>query len=230
MSLQYMEAVRKSKHVRRSEKAVMLAIANRINDSTGICWPGVKQIAADAGICKKTAMKSIDSLVVKRFLVIEQEASGKRSRRYSINLERLSSGAFSVSSGALRASSGASDAPKPLEPKDRTPKRQANLGLSSTEQSERGRVILFSSKPELTRGGVATVAAPSRPVRIDGKSLPPCPVGGDPDVWVTLEPIHRQTNREWVRRVGAQEVLRLKQERQAKARVAGPQPAQASNG
>ncbi|SFM76544.1 helix-turn-helix domain-containing protein [Shimia aestuarii] len=94
-------------------KAVLLALADRLNDTTGRCDPSIKKICADTGL-KRTAVKSaLKKLAMLGLLTVERRKL-KSSRNYTSNQYHLHIGA------------------KPLL-KERMSKAPQGVGLISTE-------------------------------------------------------------------------------------------------
>jgi len=70
----------------RGDVAVLAAILDRMNDA-GVAWPGLGTVATDAGIARRTAVRSVTRLVDLGYL---QRASGDRttSNRYRMGTPR----------------------------------------------------------------------------------------------------------------------------------------------
>ena len=43
-------------------RLVLIALADRYNDDTGVCWPSIKTISKDIGVSERTVYKAIDEL------------------------------------------------------------------------------------------------------------------------------------------------------------------------
>ena len=74
-------------------KLVLLALANRADDETGQCWPGVTRIAKDASCSTRSAQVHIAALARNGFIEIQRvyaSTNGRqRSNRYWILFDRV---------------------------------------------------------------------------------------------------------------------------------------------
>ena len=69
------------------EKIVLLSLAERSNEDFE-CWPSMKTIADDCGMCRKSVFNSIAKLQDKGLLLIESRVTnhGKSSNIYTISM------------------------------------------------------------------------------------------------------------------------------------------------
>lgn len=67
MSLQAMQWAMSKAPIKRNaaqcrNRLVLIALADRYNDDTGVCWPSIKTISKDIGVSERTVYKAIDEL------------------------------------------------------------------------------------------------------------------------------------------------------------------------
>lgn len=69
------------------DKIVLLSLAERANEKFE-CWPSMKTIADDCGICRKSVLNSIAKLEEKRLIFVERRMTshGKSSNIYTMSM------------------------------------------------------------------------------------------------------------------------------------------------
>jgi Helix-turn-helix domain len=68
--------------LRGPDHSVLVALADRANDA-GICWPGMKRLALDAGCCERAARKAVRRLEAFR-LIATWQSLGRKSSTYAL--------------------------------------------------------------------------------------------------------------------------------------------------
>ena len=71
------------------DHAVLLSLAQRAPNDTGICWPGFGRIAEDTHFSRKSVMRSISKLALLGFISIEPPTGDRASNTYTIRMDKL---------------------------------------------------------------------------------------------------------------------------------------------
>lgn len=71
----------RDRRLSRTDVAVMMAILNRIDDQTGVAWPGLKCIASDARADRSSVVRSLGRLTSLGFL-LRESGDRTKSNRY----------------------------------------------------------------------------------------------------------------------------------------------------
>jgi hypothetical protein len=87
MSIEIMTAVWRSGPRDQGELLVLLALAERA-DKTGLCWPGLAEIADRSRVTIRSAQRILRRLEAGDWLAVEA-GGGRTSNRYRINLAAL---------------------------------------------------------------------------------------------------------------------------------------------
>jgi hypothetical protein len=91
MGFEYLTAAIKCARVRGTMKLVLIVLADRADNKTGVCWPSVRRVAQDAGIAKSTAqahLKAIEALAIMKVVARGNET---KSNRYRLDLDAMRS-------------------------------------------------------------------------------------------------------------------------------------------
>lgn len=71
------------------DHAVLLALAQRANNETGICWAGFGRISSDTHFSRKSVMRSVAKLEQFGFLTIEEPTEDRSCNTYRLQLDKL---------------------------------------------------------------------------------------------------------------------------------------------
>jgi DNA-binding transcriptional ArsR family regulator len=80
---------------KHAEKAVLLAMANCVNDE-GYCWPSVNEIAWNTGMAVRSVQRAIPDLEDLSLVELVEQGGGRRANRYRLNVEWLAAAAASI--------------------------------------------------------------------------------------------------------------------------------------
>jgi len=81
--------LQKDGRIKPSVLVVLIAIAARRNSKTGTSWPGYELVAADTGLNRSTVAQAISELEVCGVLICDSGKRGRRSNRYSLNIDLI---------------------------------------------------------------------------------------------------------------------------------------------
>ena len=73
-------------HLSHREKTVYIYLRDRA-DASGVCWPGIKTIAADLGLSRSTVKRALNELVQMGYLT--KSARYRSNGSHTSNLYRL---------------------------------------------------------------------------------------------------------------------------------------------
>lgn len=90
MSFKHLQLVINHSKTKGPDKAIMLVLAFRANDS-GECWPGLAKIAADSGLTRRTVARRLPVIEGAGEVVIEHRGKAVLTRRgeQATNLYRI---------------------------------------------------------------------------------------------------------------------------------------------
>ena len=73
-----------------SQKIVLIVLANYANEK-GACWPSLQTIAKDAGISKRTAMRTVEKLIENKIISVKKRrrSTGNQTSSYYQILPRF---------------------------------------------------------------------------------------------------------------------------------------------
>lgn len=86
MSLEAMTWAIEMRGLTPSENHVLLLLANRHNNDTGLCYPSVSRISEESGMHRATVMRAINALEKRGLLTISKTFG--RSNHYRLNTSR----------------------------------------------------------------------------------------------------------------------------------------------
>jgi DNA-binding transcriptional regulator YhcF (GntR family) len=89
MSVDVMSLVWKGGPSDRSQRLLMLAIADSANDD-GFCWPGTQLLAVKASMSVRTVLRSLRALEQDSWIKINRKAHHRKENTYEIDLDKLS--------------------------------------------------------------------------------------------------------------------------------------------
>jgi hypothetical protein len=87
MSYVEVEAVLARSKSKGANRLVLIAIASRIGIRSGVCWPSLERIAADANVAVKTVLAAIAELVESGELVIRRGAGKNGANIYRVTID-----------------------------------------------------------------------------------------------------------------------------------------------
>ena len=88
MSVEVMSLVWKRGPSDRSQRLLMLAIADSANDD-GFCWPGTQLLAVKASMSVRTVLRSLKALEQDGWIKINRKAHHRKGNTYEVDLEKL---------------------------------------------------------------------------------------------------------------------------------------------
>ena len=91
------------------EILVLTFVISLMNGSSGLAWPSRKTIAMSCGMHEPSVRKSMRSLEAKRYIVVAEPATPRRSTRYGIVLNKI----FADSAAQIASSAGATGLSQP---------------------------------------------------------------------------------------------------------------------
>lgn len=72
----------------KADASVLYAICGRYNAKHGCCWPGLGTIARDAGVCRRTAVRSIARLAAEKYISVVSGRGSMTSNTYTLNRDK----------------------------------------------------------------------------------------------------------------------------------------------
>ncbi len=87
MSFEILRQVLDLENLPGVEKAVLIVLANRANDS-GRCWPSMGDLARKSGFSRRHCMRAIQALEVKSLIAVER--GGGLVSKYVVTGDRVS--------------------------------------------------------------------------------------------------------------------------------------------
>ncbi len=93
MGFEYLKAAIECSRVQGTTKLVLIVLADRADNKTGVCWPSVRRVAQDAGIAKSTAQAHLKAIETLEIMKVMARGNETKSNRYRLDLDAMRSAA-----------------------------------------------------------------------------------------------------------------------------------------